>query len=340
MKTSRWSGIFLPLIAFLGACNDSMVAPTLPQQPRSLFYHEAAVGADSRYVCSTALRTADVNMPWRYGRMEVHFPRAEFAPNGATTTYRYEGYNDHGTLVAVATCHIPETDGAIRRMSRILRVHNGHKRSEMAATSAVGLEPLLVRACGPGYDGEYPYCLPNPTGVEVPADESGSGFWEGGSSGEYSPPPDETPPDASRDTVPPGEIPDCTQPQDEDWAQAYCRASLPAGQRLERTRAALAQVAQRGSECARIAQAGSDLLAAGRLRYFPPLPKDFGGWGSPAIGVIVSSNEVDQFGDPARPEAFQAFQRILVHEIEHSLGRDHIDLRGLNTPNSQFCSGH
>jgi hypothetical protein len=62
------------------------------------------------------------------------------------------------------------------------------------------------------------------------------------------------------------------------------------------------------------------------------------GWGDPEIGVLIGSGVIDTFGDPGNPNV-GAFDRILVHEIEHAMGREHIDSTSTDTPNARQCSG-
>lgn len=220
-------------------------------------------------------------------------------------------------------------------MDRLLGVRPS-KPPSGATTLAYGLEGLVVTACGSGYTGEYPSCLPNPTPIEFPSDGSSSGFWEGGGSG--APPPDDFTPELANDTVPPGVIPDCTQPQVLSWARAYCRAAPPTAERRVRTDSAIARVARRGSECATIAQAARDLQAAGRLQYYDSLVGDgAGGWGDPGIGVLISTSWIDIFGNTGNPN-LSTFDRVFVHEVEHAMGREHIDDSGTDTPNSRECS--
>ncbi len=96
----------------------------------------------------------------------------------------------------------------------------------------------------------------------------------------------------------------------------------------------------RGGECANIAAFGERLLESGRIRYFAHVESihgSYGGWGGPEIGAVLGAFWVDDFGGTA--SGHPNFDNKLVHEIEHAMGRGHIDAEGSDTPNSASCSG-
>jgi hypothetical protein len=233
MKTTIQAVLVLGCAATAAACADSIVQPngrSHPSDPPAFSQvspASPAAAAPSPFVCGTALRTPDERHPWRYGSVAVRFPTSEQAPDGRMMTYRYEGYDADDNLVAVAVCRIPATLKTIRRMNRLLKVNARLGPSDLdASTAAYAVERMVVTACGPGYTGDYPSCLPDPTPVEIPADGTSGGFWGAG----YvppAPPPDPAALDFDGDTVTPNAIPDCTQPQEQPWARAYCRAAPP-----------------------------------------------------------------------------------------------------------------
>lgn len=51
--------------------------------------------------------------------------------------------------------------------------------------------------------------------------------------------------------------------------KAWCASSPPTGERLQATNTALDSLAQRGQDCAQIAQKGRQLLQNYGLRYYP-----------------------------------------------------------------------
>lgn len=297
-------------------------------------------GGDSAvFRCRTALAGADPAQPWRHAVKAVRFPAAELAADGRTVRYVYRGYRDATTLTAVADCRIPATPAAIARMGRKLDARrSGQANMDQSVLSSVELAPLTVIACGPGYIGEYPNCYPvqTPTtgGTTSPGD-----FWDGYESSGGSPATDS--PD-NHDDVPDlivgDTIPDCTQSQTQTWALAYCRAGPPEGTRLSWTEKAFDRISTRGAECANIAAFGRDLLASGRLQFYEWQEQDgsIGGWGSTEIGVLLADFWIDDFGDPAG-RSQPSFDNKLVHEIEHAMGRGHVEPN--QTPNSLACDG-
>jgi hypothetical protein len=151
---------------------------------------------------------------------------------------------------------------------------------------------------------------------------------------------DEESPPSHDDYIAPGSrIPDCTKAVLQPWEHAYCTSEPPSGERLVRTQNSLQRVEARGGECANIAAAGWQLLASGRIRYYPYVESvhgNYGGWGSPEIGVLLDTGWVDDFG--GTPTGHGNFDMKLVHEIEHAMGRGHVE--GSNeTSHSASCAG-
>lgn len=142
--------------------------------------------------------------------------------------------------------------------------------------------------------------------------------------------------------------PDCSKPQTEAWAIDYCNARAPEGERLNRTKQAIARIKARGGECANIADKAITLLSQGKLRYYPESADSQGGWGNSSIGAILLDAWVDNYFDTAIEQqdangniVRRNLDHTIVHEVEHTMGRSHIDQNagGFQTPNSQACSG-
>lgn len=152
---------------------------------------------------------------------------------------------------------------------------------------------------------------------------------------------EEPPPPAEDDFLGPGTAPpDCTNPVLLDWEHAWCTSTPPSGERLTRTQNSLQRVAARGGECANIATFGQQLLSTGMIRYFAHVQEIHGeyvGWGAADFGVLLAEQWIDHFGGTLT--GYPNLDRKLVHEIEHAMGRDHIDAYGYETPNSAVCAG-
>jgi len=146
-------------------------------------------------------------------------------------------------------------------------------------------------------------------------------------------------------------IPDCNEEQTEPWKIDYCASQEPTGTRLNRTNIALDNIGQRGSECLNIAERGMELLQEGNLKYFPRPDRSFnvvGGWGFDKLegGFVLLMDEwVDSWFDNTGivmdtdgSEITVNFEFVLVHEIEHSLGRGHVGNSRWITQNANQCS--
>jgi hypothetical protein len=104
-----------------------------------------------------------------------------------------------------------------------------------------------------------------------------------------------------------------------------------------------------GGECANIARTGRDLLAAGKLRYFPRREGYSGGFGRSDIGAMMADYWVDNYATTATAErnSFvpngRNLRHALTHEIELAMKKEHVHVNGTedpyNTANSKLCSG-
>lgn len=135
--------------------------------------------------------------------------------------------------------------------------------------------------------------------------------------------------DMARDTIPP----DCRASDLTVWQEVYCTSTIDADQ-ARKTQQALDRIAQRGAECALIAQRGRELLAAGEIRFYLWTNERATGYGHANTGIQLAEQLLDRY-DPLAPD--QDFEHVLVHELDHVFRRDHIDGDGWNTPSTALC---
>jgi hypothetical protein len=104
---------------------------------------------------------------YRYGRIQLTFPKEALAPDGRTISYRYRGYANGAELDRLANCVIPRSAMAVEMMDKRFGVHGkaglrrgGASEGDVSITSTNELEPIEVRACQ--YGGTYPNCNDKP----------------------------------------------------------------------------------------------------------------------------------------------------------------------------------
>lgn len=193
------------------------------------------------------------------------------------------------------------------------------------------------------------YCDPDPTigctvvgGSPTPTDPStctsvtctstgGDGGYQGGgggSGGGYegsSTSVANTSTDFSPDTI----KPNCANPGSGEEYEA-CNAPQPDADQWQKVRDSLNRIEMRSSSCAEIANKGRELLAAGKIRFFHHKAAygDTAGWGNVGYGVLLEIEYwlFDHFTDKDR--LGRNFDTGLAHEIEHAMGRTHIDTNG------------
>jgi len=306
-----------------------------------------------RFACEIGRRDPTSPTSWQTRTDSMAFPRGDLDPTGRTAVYRFRSVTSKGVLEFAANCAVPYTEQALRRVDQHFDVRTGGGADQFNARQGsviqgcvqepggCRLQAVDVIATGctnPDWvRGDDGVCRSSRDGT---ADGSGSGGgdWGGGDGGggDVFGPATESMNDeiAEQDTVP-----NCTQAQTTDWANAFCRSTAPAGARLDSTNAALNRMEQRGEACAELAREGRRLLSAGRLGYFVPTTGDAGGWGDSDIGVIVADYWADQYSGGRVSGDNRNLDHILSHEIDHVLGRDHTDTGGYETPNSRTCSG-
>lgn len=138
--------------------------------------------------------------------------------------------------------------------------------------------------------------------------------------------------DRMGDTIPPA---DCADPNNTEWQKLYCRSFLPNSQQTTNTQRALDRIAERGPECALIAQKGRELLASGDIRFFVWQEGDPGGYGHRNSGVQIDVDLVNHWDPVGNP--YGGYEKMLVHEIDHVLGYDHLDATKTSTPHTALC---
>jgi hypothetical protein len=300
------------------------------------------------FTCALRLRAKHPGgSPYMSRQNTYYFPRSEINEGGQLVQYSLRQVARDGGVVFIATCMVPYTESALRRLDRHFGISTGGGAEQFVSRQGI----ISTQGCVSSEEG----CVLEPINVTVeqPTDDydpcdydpvwcsgwGGSGGYggddaNGGSGGSGT-----HPTDVMADT-----LPNCAQEQQlqtdptQNWQHAYCNSSPPEGERLTKTRNALERIRQRGGECANIATAGLNLLAAGRLRYYAyhEAYGSVGGWGSPEVGALLDSGWIDGFSD-SDPN----LQGKLIHEIEHAMGRlEHYTTMGYNqTLNENACSG-
>jgi len=154
----------------------------------------------------------------------------------------------------------------------------------------------------------------------------------------------------------PQAVPDCTVEHFLYTKEhAYCSGTEPTDVRLTRISRALDRMRAKGGSCAQLAAVGDAVIASRQLRVFESgrntpyeywwgfgrnggaLPEN-GGPSGPEAYIALGSSLTDQFWDDlhAAPNGV-TLQWILAHELDHLLGRGHVDAAELHTPNSAAC---
>lgn len=290
------------------------------------------------------------------------FPKQQFILNTATgnsTTMRSVLLRSAAILFTsflVACGDVPTGSPAPDALSAGPLLSGDCVRGDDGLIRCPPLEPVWGDECDPyHYDCGADDCIQSTGGgdVESTSMQSCPAPGEGSTGGGTAPPPGGegggggsgtgTKPSPQTENLddhisPQDTVPNCTVAQTVNWAKAYCRASAPTGTRRDAVNAALDRMEQRGPECANLAAQGRLLLGQDRLQVFAPVTGDAGGWGSPTIGVLVADYWIDQFSTTVSADN-RNLDHTLSHEIEHVLGREHIDQAGYETPNSRTCSG-
>ncbi|HEX8394245.1 MAG TPA: hypothetical protein VF665_18015 [Longimicrobium sp.] len=186
----------LGVLLLAAACADSPTAPSSSPEPVGMIATNAAVSPQGTANGLTSL-PCWVQIPDGFGGFRsresvVNFPESDLHLSGRRRMYQYRGYAGD-SLVFEATCVIPATENAARRMDRIFRVQRSPEKtlSLMSEEDPCGkagclLNPITVTACVGG--NTYPNCDEKPEDHDqcydfgICGSDSGTG-WTGGSTG-------------------------------------------------------------------------------------------------------------------------------------------------------------
>ena len=133
-------------VLFAAACGNTPVAPS----PTQLHHAAAPVPTlgtrevGTWFLCYTSIRSPDGPDRYRYGHLELHFPRKALAPDGSTLLYRFRAQREGRDPDVVANCVIPRTEEAIELVSRRFHVDRN------AIATEPGGDPVVVQGCVTG----------------------------------------------------------------------------------------------------------------------------------------------------------------------------------------------
>lgn len=180
------------LLALLAAaCQDSVTAPggASPDSARpDLLSSSRETGGGAAFACFTSVATPGGPHAYRYGRLNLKFPRSALAPDGATMRYRFRVYDRDGEIERLANCVIPRTAEAARIMSRRFRIPGSVPRPKPIgsplgevttqectgdSTSGYECDELIVDGGGGDEGSEEPTC-------DVNTGENCDGYTGGG----------------------------------------------------------------------------------------------------------------------------------------------------------------
>jgi len=111
------------LALLVAACQDTTTEPKITAPETNLSSKQSTGGpsrgaATSPYACFTSIATPGGQHAYRYGRLNLGFPKSAIAPNGETMRYRFRAYGKGGQVLALANCVIPRTVPAVEQMNR------------------------------------------------------------------------------------------------------------------------------------------------------------------------------------------------------------------------------
>lgn len=352
----------IALTLFATACQDVPTStPPIPGRGVTAAQPDGRHLGQTPFLCTVGNRALSAPNGWQTRQDTFYFSRGDLDARGRTVQYMYRRKATDGTPLVSVDCTVPYTETALRRVDRWLGVEANGSVAQFKARegmvsiqgcvtdgSACMLDPLVVT---PPPTDPCSNCEPPPP--PRPSGGTGGNGGSGGSGGGSGGGDNETEylgdPELSTDDDIPDQSPACSNPALEGWEKAACSAQPPEGDRLQKVRDALARIRARGGVCADIATAGDNLLAGGKLQFYPWQTGLAGGYGSRTIGVILNYTWVDQFATSSTGESSPSIpngrnlETSLVHEIEHSLGTSHTTFNGAedpyNTPNSRTCGG-
>lgn len=202
--------VVIGLLAVLAACQD---APTLPTAALS---RTAEVARSSQglhlgevaFYCIEGRYAPATPTAWQTRSRALWFPRGELSAGGRTVRYEYRRSGLDGWLLSAASCVVPYSEGALRRMDRAFGVKGGggadqfRARQEMVTiqggcvTSPDGIcpvDPITVTAPPRERIAEVQCSAMDPNCGNSGGEDGGwgDGSWSGGGDGDGSPSGDE-----------------------------------------------------------------------------------------------------------------------------------------------------
>jgi hypothetical protein len=188
----------------LGACSDrpTLTQPEAAAPPEAVLSSQGAKplvtgqGA-SPYACFTSVATPQGPYKYRYGRVNLEFPKEALAPDGRTVRYRIRRYEKDGSIKSLANCVIPATHMAVQAMNRRFGMQGkamSRRKSGASDGGTIGIQACVdvtwrdgevTEYCSddpPPDDDDHPpsddddyYCKDNPDSPVCGGDPPGAG---------------------------------------------------------------------------------------------------------------------------------------------------------------------
>lgn len=151
MQVSSFRVFATSLLLGAAACADSPSAPenmvgTAPATAAVTSAQGDPVGRVGGFLCYTSVRTPGGPYRYRYGRLELEFPRPALDPYGSTVQYRYRVQRQGEEPTRFASCVIPNTREAIRLTHAYFRVGKHAQVTERRRGTGAGEMTTLM--CG------------------------------------------------------------------------------------------------------------------------------------------------------------------------------------------------
>jgi len=151
MQRSSFRTLVSALLLGTAACAENPAAPEgmmggAPPASAVMPAQAEPPGRAGGFLCYTSVRTPDGLYRYRYGRLELKFPRSALAPDGSTVHYRYRVRRQGEDPTRLAICVIPNTEQAIRLTHAFFRVGKHAQVTERRTGTGEGEMTALM--CG------------------------------------------------------------------------------------------------------------------------------------------------------------------------------------------------